>query len=394
MIKDKSWRFNGNERKYLDEVLKNGFGASESGSMNEKLERKFAEIHNKKYAITANSGTSTLHMALNAFGVRPGDEVIIPALTVAMCGFAVWQCGAIPVYADVRSDTFLMNSEDVKKKISKKTKAIMPVHMYGNMCEMQKIMDIAKNHNLFVVEDCAECLLATDDYGRKAGTVGHVGSWSFENSKHLSTGDGGIVATDDEILATKMRQFGGVGFKNIGASTGKVRIDRSKFQDPNYERHNMLAYNYRLPELCAAVGLAQCERIEEFVNLRVKMAERYLETLKNSELFVTMKVLPGYTCTYWTFVARFTGNNHGIKWHDFRKKYIEFGGDGIYAAHQLVKNEPCFRDNKIGHGDVPVSEIIQKELMLFTTNQRNQEEREIQIDAMEKTLNYFKTNKS
>ena len=90
MIKDKSWRFNGNERKYLDEVLKNGFGASESGSMNEKLERKFAEIHNKKYAITANSGTSTLHMALNAFGVRPGDEVIIPALTVAMCGFAVW----------------------------------------------------------------------------------------------------------------------------------------------------------------------------------------------------------------------------------------------------------------------------------------------------------------
>jgi len=100
MNKNKGWRFTGNERKYLDEVLDNGFGASEDGSMNERLEKKFAKIHDMKYAISANSGTSTLHMALNAFGVGPGDEVIIPALSVAMCGFSVWQCGAIPVFAD------------------------------------------------------------------------------------------------------------------------------------------------------------------------------------------------------------------------------------------------------------------------------------------------------
>ncbi len=394
MIKDKSWRFNGNERKYVDEVLKNGFGASESGSMNEKLERKFAEIHNKKFAIAANSGTSTLHMALNASGVDPGDEVIIPTLTVAMCGFAVWQCGATPVYADVLRDTFLMDPEDVKRKITKKTKAIMPVHMYGNMCDMNKIMDLSKKHGLFVVEDCAECLLARDDKGRKSGTIGHVGSWSFENSKHLSTGDGGIVATDDEDLATKMRQFGGVGFKNIGASTGKVRIDRNKFQDPSYERHNMMAYNYRMPELCAAVGLAQCERIEEFVNLRIKMAEGYLQIIKDSELLVPQKVQPGFVNTYWTFAARFMGQNYGIKWQEFRKKYMEFGGDGIYAAHQTVNNEPCFRDNKIGYGDAPIAEMLQKELMLFTTNQKNEEERTMQMEAMEKTLDYFKNNKS
>ena len=389
MIKDKGWRFLGNERKYLDEVLKNGFGASESGSMNEKLEKKFFEIHNKKFAITANSGTSTLHMALNAFGVGPGDEVIIPALTVAMCGFAVWQCGATPVYADVLPNTFLIDPIDVKRKISKKTKAIMPVHMYGNMCDMNEIMKISKEHGLFVVEDCAECFLATDDRGRKSGTIGHVGSWSFENSKHISTGDGGIVVTDDEDLATRMRQFGGVGFKNIGASTGKVRIDRNKFQDPNYERHNMLAYNYRMPELCAAVGLAQCERMEEFVNLRIKMAEGYLDIIKNSELFVPQHVQKGYKNTYWTFAAQFMGQNHGIKWQEFRKKYMEFGGDGIYAAHQTVNNEPCFRDSKIGHGEVPIAEMLQKELMLFTTNQKNEEERTIQLMAMEKTLNYF-----
>jgi len=389
MIKDKGWRFLGNERKYLDEVLKNGFGASESGSMNEKLEKKFFEIHNKKFAITANSGTSTLHMALNAFGVGPGDEVIIPALTVAMCGFAVWQCGATPVYVDVLPNTFLIDPIDVKRKISKKTKAIMPVHMYGNMCDMNEIMKISKEHGLFVVEDCAECFLATDDRGRKSGTIGHVGSWSFENSKHISTGDGGIVVTDDEDLATRMRQFGGVGFKNIGASTGKVRIDRNKFQDPNYERHNMLAYNYRMPELCAAVGLAQCERMEEFVNLRIKMAEGYLDIIKNSELFVPQHVQKGYKNTYWTFAAQFMGQNHGIKWQEFRKKYMEFGGDGIYAAHQTVNNEPCFRDSKIGQGEVPIAEMLQKELMLFTTNQKNEEERTIQLMAMEKTLNYF-----
>ena len=390
MNQNKGWRFTGNERKYIEEVLSSGFGASESGTMNERLERKFAEIHGLKYAITANSGTSTLHVALNSLGVGSGDEVIIPALTVAMCGFSVWQCGATPVYADVLSDTFLINPIDIEQKITNKTKAIMPVHMYGNMCDMNEIMKIAKKNNLLVVEDCAECQLSTDDKGQIAGTVGDVGSWSFENSKHLTTGDGGIVATDDEELAAKMRKFASVGFKNVNATSGKVRISRDQFQDPNYERHDTLAYNYRFPELCAAVGLAQCERIDEFVKLRIQMAESYLETLKDSALFVPQKVQDGYRNSYYTFAARFLGNDYNISWYDFRKKYMEFGGDGIYAAHQLVYNEPCFRDNKIGYGNAPISEKLQKELMLFTTNQRNEDERKTQIMALEETLDYFR----
>ena len=390
MTQDKGWRFTGNERKYIEQVLSSGFGASESGTMNERLEKKFAEINGLKYAITANSGTSTLHIALNSFGVGPGDEVIIPALTVAMCGFSVWQCGAVPVYADVLPDTFLINPKDVEEKITNKTKAIMPVHMYGNMCDMNSIMEIAKKNNLSVVEDCAECQLSTDDKGQIAGTVGDVGSWSFENSKHLTTGDGGIVATNNELLAAKMRKFASVGFKNVNATSGKVRISRDNFQNPNYERHDTLAYNYRFPELCAAVGLAQCERIQEFVNLRIKMAESYLQILNNSSLFIPQKVQDGYTNTYYTFAARFLGNDCGISWYDFRKKYMEFGGDGIYAAHQLVYNEPCFRQNNIGYGNAPVSEKLQQELMLFTTNQRNEDERKSQTLALQKTLDYFK----
>ena len=390
MTQDKGWRFTGNERKYIEQVLSSGFGASESGTMNERLEKKFAEINGLKYAITANSGTSTLHIALNSFGVGPGDEVIIPALTVAMCGFSVWQCGAVPVYAYVLPDTFLINPKDVEEKITNKTKAIMPVHMYGNMCDMNSIMEIAKKNNLSVVEDCAECQLSTDDKGQIAGTVGDVGSWSFENSKHLTTGDGGIVATNNELLAAKMRKFASVGFKNVNATSGKVRISRDNFQNPNYERHDTLAYNYRFPELCAAVGLAQCERIQEFVNLRIKMAESYLQILNNSSLFIPQKVQDGYTNTYYTFAARFLGNDCGISWYDFRKKYMEFGGDGIYAAHQLVYNEPCFRQNNIGYGKAPVSEKLQQELMLFTTNQRNEDERKSQTLALQKTLDYFK----
>jgi perosamine synthetase len=389
-MKDKGWRFSGNERIYIDEVLRSGFGATESGSMNERLENKFAQMHNQKFAITANSGTSTLHMALRSFNVGPGDEVIIPALTVVMPGFAVWQCGATPIFADVLESTFLMDVNDVEKKISNKTKAIMPVHMYGNMCDMEKIMSLAKNHNCFVVEDCAESLFANDEKKRKAGTVGHVGSWSFENSKHISSGDGGIVATDDEDLATVMRQFGGVGFKNITAHSGKVRISRDNFQDPSYERHNMFAYNYRLPELCAAVGLAQCERADEFVNLREKMGKSYLEIMKDSNLFIPQITQTGYRNTYWTFAAQFMGQEYRISWHDFRKKYMENGGDGIYSAHQTVNNEPCFKESKLGYGDVPIAEKLQKQLMLFTTNQSTENERKIQIKALTETLSFFK----
>ena len=357
--------------------------------MNERLEIEFAKKHNQRFAITANSGTSTLHMALIAFGVGVGDEVIIPALTVAMCGYAVWQSGATPVYADVLPDTFLMDPMDVERKITPKTKAIMPVHIYGLMCDMEAIMKIADKHCLFVVEDCAQCFLAHDHEGRLAGTVGHVGSWSFENSKHLSTGDGGIVTTNDEELAKRMRQFGGVGFKNITAGSGKVRISRERFQDPLWERHNTMAYNYRLPEVCAAVGLAQLERLEEFVDLRIKMGEAYISAIGRSELLIPQKIPEGYKHSYYTFGALFEGSKHGITWQDFRKKYVEFGGDGIYAAWQTVNNEPCFRDSKIGWGEVPVAEKLQRWLMQFTANQANEAERNIQMEALHKTLRWF-----
>lgn len=401
----KGWKFKGRELTYIKDILSSDFRADSSGTMNERLEIKFAKIHKQKYAVTANSGTSTLHMALNAFGVGHGDEVIIPGLTVAMCGYAVWQCGAVPVYADVKDDTFLIDPNDIEKKITNKTKAIMVVHLYGLMCDMTAIMKIAKKYKLYVLEDCAQCFFAKDEKKRIAGTIGHVGSWSFENSKHLTTGDGGIVSTNSSKLAQKMREFSCAGFRNVTASSGKVRIDRNKFQDPNWKRHNSLAYNYRMPEVAAAIGLAQVERIKFFLLKRIQMGNRFKRIIRKreSDILINQHIPAKFKHSYYTFPCLFNGKKYGISWQEFRKKFISFGGDGIYAAWQTVNNEPAFKrirenglysgsmkiSNSYGWGDVKNGEKIQKILMQFTTNQRNLIEMKKQENSLIKVLDYF-----
>src|SRR3989338_71259 len=185
-----AWRFKGNEMKYLREVLESGLAGGPSGSMNARFEEAFAGTFGAKYAITTNSGTAALHQTLVAFGVGPGDEVITPPLTPFMCTSTILMAGAVPVYADIDPETFLIDPKDIEKKITRRTKAIMAVNLYGQVCDMEAIMRIAKKHNLYVLEDCAQCYLGTDNRDRIGGTIGHVGSFSFQSTKHLATGDG------------------------------------------------------------------------------------------------------------------------------------------------------------------------------------------------------------
>ena len=401
----KGWRFKGKELEYLKKVLHNDFSAGSSNSMNELLEKKFAKLHKQRFAITSNSGTSTLHMALYALGVGRGDEVIIPSLTVAMCGYAVWQCGAVPVYTDVCEDTFLIDPTNIEKKITKKTKAIMVVHLYGLICDMKKILEIAKKNNLGIVEDCAQCFLARDSENRLAGTIGDIGSWSFESTKHMSTGEGGILTTNNLILAEKMRKFGGLGFKNLTASSGKVRIDKNKFQDPNWLRHEILSYNYRMSEICAAVGLAQAEKLKKFVKKRIITGLSFYKLIKRSDtkLLISQKTPKKYVHSYFTFAAVFNGTKYGIQWQEFRKKFMSFGGDGIYAAWKTIDNEIPFKkarknglmsgslkiSQSYGWGQTPIAHKLQKNIMQFTTNQKNNFEVKKQINALRKTLLFF-----
>ena len=384
-----AWRFNGNERKYLEEVLSTGFRAGSDGAFTMRLEQFFSKVYKVKYGISFNSGTTTLHSILLAMGCAEGDEILTPALTPAMCGLAPHYTGATPVYVDSLADTFLMDPEDIKRKITSKTKVIFVTHMYGAVCDMRSIMAIAKKYNLMVLEDCAQCHMGRTDDGHLAGTIGDAGSWSFENSKQLTCGDGGIVTTDNKELAGKIRRLGGLGFKTLTATSGKVRTDRDLLQNPDWERFESVGFNYRMGQLAAAVALAQMEQNDYFIGLRRESGLAYTKAILNSDLLTAQHVNKGYTNTYYTFSARFNGDQHNLKWEDFRKKFMEFGGDGIYSASKLIHQEPAFYNNNIGYGETPVAEGLQKTLMNFTTNQANNYEREIQVDAMKKTLKYF-----
>lgn len=388
-MKRKNWRFRGNELKYLRQVLNDGFKAGADGAFSTKFERAVAETYDVKHAISMNSGTGTLHAALLALGIGPGDEVLVPALTPLMCGLAIHYTGATPVYVDVEFDTFLMDPIDTRTKISAKTKAIMVVHMYGNICNLPAFIELANEMNLSIVEDCAQCHYGRTPSGQYAGTFGDFGSWSFENSKHLTSGDGGVLVTNSSELAQKARKIGGLGFKTLTADAGRVRTNRDLLQNPNWERFDTIGYNYRLTQLAAAVALAQIERREKFMRLRKKSGAAYAEKVGSSNLFVPQRSYKGFENTYYTFSARFRGVEFGISWEEFRKKYIFFGGDGIYAASKLLYQEPVFRENEIGRETCPVAESLQQELMNFTTNQKNLSEIRCQMNALEKTLKHF-----
>ena len=377
-------KYLGNEIKYLKKVLAAESWSATGGSWANKLESDFAKLHGVKYAIAMNSGTSTLHAALLAVGVSPGDEVITPALTVIMDTTAIIHANAIPVYVDIEPRTFNIDPDLIESAISDRTRAIIVVSLYGLPPNLPKIIQIAKKHRIPVIEDNAQMMLSSVN-GKLAGTFGDISSWSFENTKHISAGEGGIVTTNNEQLAILMRKIGGHGFKNLQASEGRIRLNQDVFQDPNYKRHDLLGWNYRMPEFNAAIALAQLERVEELVNLRQKSAQIFLDELVPSGFFQTQLIPQNYTHSYYTLAVVYHGKEiHGVSWQNFRKKYIELGGDGIYGAWSVPYQEPLIADGyfkksnpniyadiSFKKGICPVAEQIQPLIMQFKTNYRD-----------------------
>lgn len=395
-------KYLGNEMEYLKRVLEGESWSATGGSWTNNLEKEFAKKFGVKYAIAFNSGTSTLHAALEAGGVGPGDEVISPALTVIMNTTATLHANAIPVYADINPETLTINPVDVAKKITPKTRAIIPVSLYGLPPDMDPIMYIAKKHNLIVIEDNAQCVLSTYK-GRLMGTIGHMASYSFENTKHLSCGEGGIIITDNEQYAEKARKIGGHGFKNLRASEGRIRLNQDVFQDPHYKRHDVLGWNYRLSEFNAAVALAQLERAEFLVDLRIKNAEIFIDVMSSCNYLIPQYVPDGYTNSYYTLGVKYEGEAAiGVSWQDFRKAYIEKGGDGIYGAWSVPYLEPMIAERQFvkrcpwvyesihyEKGLCPVAEKIQPKLMQFKTNYRDVELAKKKAGILEKVLKQF-----
>tara|TARA_B100001142_G_scaffold35458_1_gene31253 strand:+ start:1415 stop:2611 length:1197 start_codon:yes stop_codon:yes gene_type:complete len=394
-----TWRFSGNEMEYLREVVDSGFGSGTSGSMNNRFETAFAEKVGAEYAITFNSGTSTLHAALYAMDVFAGDEVIVPPLTVISNVDVIFAQNAIPVFADIDPNTFNIDPEDIKKKITPKTKAIMPVSLYGLSCDLDPIMQIAREHNIGVINDAAEAHGSLYK-GRRIAEIADITSYSTENSKHITTGDGGIVVTNNEDFAIKMRKFNSLGYAAMTSGDGRIRINKDIFQNPNYSRHDDVGLNYRMPEVAAALGLAQTERLEFFINLRISIAEMFDQAIGNCNFFRPQLTPNDYLNTYWTYTVVY--ENEDVSWEDFRKKYVELGGDGIYAAWKLSYEETVmssgeykkvapFYYDKLDYprGICPVAEELQPKLMQFVTNYGSVEEALPYVEALEKTLDYF-----
>lgn len=395
-------KYLGNEFEYIKKVLEGESWSATGGSWTNSLERAFAKKIGTKYAIAFNSGTATLHAALEASGVGAGDEVISPAITVIMDTTATLQANAVPVYADINPKTFTMDPEDVAMKITPRTKAIITVAIYGLSPDMDPIMELARKRNIPVIEDNAQAVLSYYK-GRLLGTIGDMASFSFENTKHISCGEGGMIITDNESYAEMVRKIGGHGFKNLRAEEGRIRLNQDVFQNPHYKRHDVLGWNYRLSEFNAAIAFAQLERVDELVELRIKSANLFIEAMKTCDYLIPQELPAEHVNSYYTLGVIYEGKESiGVSWEDFRKAYVEAGGDGIYGAwsvpylepmvanRQFVKRCPWIYENVIyPQGLCPVAESIQPKIMQFKTNYRDIGLAEKKADILREVIKKF-----
>lgn len=272
------------ELSLLAEVIRSGTLTSTKGEYVRSFEREFAARLGVKYAYACASGSAAVHTAIAAIDPEPGDEIITTAITDMGALAPLLYQGAIPVFADVDPHTYNLTARAIESCLSDRTRAIVVTHLFGNPCEMDLIMDIARAHNLPVIEDCAQAFLARHD-GQYVGTIGAVGCFSLQQGKHITTGEGGIVTTDDEALARRMFLF-----INKAWGYGDAQPD-----------HYFLALNYRLSELQGAVALAQLEKLDASVENRITAADNLTQQIEKLPGIETPRVTAKSVHTYWKY---------------------------------------------------------------------------------------------
>ena len=250
----------GNEKAYVLDCLDSSW-ISSSGEYVERFESSFADFCEARHAISCCNGTVALHLALVALGVGPGDEVIVPTLTFIATANAVTYCGAKPVFVDVEPDSWTVAASRIQEKITARTRGIIVVHLYGHPCDLDPILSLAGDHNLFVIEDAAEAHGAKYK-GRKVGALADIGIFSFYGNKVMTTGEGGMLTTNDSVIAKKARLLRGQGM------------------DPQRRYwHEVIGFNYRMTNVAAAIGLAQLEKIDWHLSRRAEVNNYYRELL-------------------------------------------------------------------------------------------------------------------
>lgn len=250
----------GNEKKYVNECINTNW-ISSKGHFVSDFENKFAEYLGVDYATAVSNGTVAIHLAVVALGIGQGDEVIVPTFTYIASANPIAQVGAIPVFVDSMEDTWQMAPKDIRAKITDKTKAIMVVHLYGHPCNMDEIMKIAEEYNLFVIEDCAEAI-GSEYKGQKVGSFGDIGCFSFFGNKTITCGEGGMVVTNDATLHDRLVRYKGQGL--------------AKYRE---YWHDIAGFNYRMTNIQAAIGLAQLEQVQKFIDKKQDVAKWYQKHL-------------------------------------------------------------------------------------------------------------------
>lgn len=269
----------GNEKKYVNDCIDSTW-ISSKGKYLGLFEEKFKEFIGVKYATAVSNGTVAIHLALVALGIGKGDEVIVPTLTYIASVNAIKYTGAEPVFVDSEAETWQIDPEDVKKKITPKTRAVLAVHLYGQTCNMKKLREICDENGLFLIEDCAEAI-GSQFENKYAGSFGDISTFSFFGNKTITTGEGGMVVTNDETLHDRAVHFKGQGLA----------------QHRQYW-HDVIGYNYRMTNICAAIGYAQMEKIEEFISRKKEIANLYKKHFENTPIEVH-KEGKGTVNTYW-----------------------------------------------------------------------------------------------
>jgi dTDP-4-amino-4,6-dideoxygalactose transaminase len=372
------------EQPEIDEVvasLKSGWLGT--GPKAHKFEEMFKEYKGTKYAVALNSCTAALHLSMLAIGIKPGDEVIVPTMTFASTASVVIHAGGVPVFVDCEKDTMNIDPEDIERKISPKTKAIIPVHFAGRACNIDAIMDIAQRYDLKVVEDCAHAI-ETEYHGKKAGTFGDLGCFSFYVTKNIVTGEGGMAITDNEEYANRMK---------IMALHGMSKDAWKRFSDSGYKHYQVLypGYKYNMMDIQAAIGIHQLPRVDKYWKRRQEIWTRYNEAFKDLPVFTPAPIEHGTRHAYhlYTLLLDIANLNLNITRDKFLEEMTKRNiGVGV---HYIALHLHPYYQKTFGYkrGDFPNAEwISDRTVSLPVSAKLSDEDVEDVIEAVKGILQF------
>ena len=326
------------EIKEVVNVLKSGMLAQ--GKKVEEFEKDFSKYIGVKHAIAVSNGTAALHLALLSAGIKPGDEVIVPSFTFISTANSVLFCNAKPVFADINEEDFNINTDDIQKKITSKTKAIIPVHLYGQPADMKAIKDIAEDRHIKIIEDACQAHGAEFE-GKKVGSFG-IGTFSFYPTKNMTTGEGGMITTGSDKINEKARLLRSHGMK--------IRY-----------HHEIIGYNYRMSDINAAIGIWQLKKLDENIARRLENAKLLTGGLKDIDGIITPKTKPNKKHVFHQYTIRVT-EDFKLSRKELMERLKEKGIDSLIYYPIPIHKQKAYLDMGF-NVKLPVTEKIVKEVL-------------------------------